>query len=59
MDYAYLDQYVSNNLLVDLTPYIEDGTLNVDNCSQDIINSGSVDGKVYSIAIGIRKYYRP
>ena len=53
MDYAYLDQYVSNNLLVDLTPYIEDGTLNVDNCSQDIINSGSVDGKVYSIAIGI------
>ena len=53
MDYAYLDQYVTNNLLVDLTPYIEDGTLNVDNCSQDIINSGSVDGKVYSIAIGI------
>lgn len=53
MDYAYLDQYVTNNLLVDLTPYIEDGTLNVDDCSQDIINSGSVDGKVYSIPIGV------
>lgn len=53
MDYAYLDQYVTNNLLVDLTPYIEDGTLNVDDCSEDIINSGSVDGKVYSIPIGV------
>lgn len=53
MDYAYLDQYVTNNLLVDLTPYIEDGTLNVDDCSQDIINSGSVGGKVYSIPIGV------
>ena len=53
MDYAYLDQYVTNNLLVDLTPYIEDGTLNVEDCSQDIINSGSVDGKVYSIPIGV------
>ncbi len=53
MDYAYLDQYVTNNLLVDLTPYIEDGTLNLDDCSQDIINSGSVGGKVYSIPIGV------
>lgn len=53
MDYAYLDQYVTNNLLVDLTPYIEDGTLNLDDCSEDIINSGSVGGKVYSIPIGV------
>ena len=27
MDYKYLQQYVNNNLLVDLTPYIEDGTI--------------------------------
>lgn len=53
MDYAYLDQYVTNNLLVDLTPYIEAGTINVDNCSPDIINSGAVDGKVYAIPIGV------
>ena len=26
MDYSYLQQYVSNGLLVDLTPYVEDGT---------------------------------
>lgn len=27
MDYKYLNQYVSNGLLVDLKPYIEDGTI--------------------------------
>ena len=27
MDYKYLQQYVNINLLVDLTPYIEDGTI--------------------------------
>ena len=25
MDYAYLDQYAKNNLLLDLTPYVEGG----------------------------------
>lgn len=53
MDYKYLNQYVSNGLLVDLTPYIEDGTLDVSNCNEDVLNAGSVDGGVYAICNGI------
>ena len=44
MDYKYLQQYVNNNLLVDLTPYIEDGTIDVGNCNQDVLNSAQVNG---------------
>ena len=45
MDYSYLAQYVAADLLVDLTPYVEDGTLDVSNVSQGILDAGSIDGK--------------
>lgn len=53
MDYAYLDQYAKNNLLLDLTPYVESGALNLDDANQDVLNSGKVDGKLYAVPIGI------
>ena len=53
MDYAYLDQYAKNNLLLDLTPYVENGTLKLDDANQDVLNSGKVDGKLYAVPIGI------
>lgn len=53
MDYSYLDQYVKNGLLVDLTPYIENGTLDVTNISENTMASGTVDGGVYAICAGI------
>lgn len=53
MDYKYLAQYANNGLLADLTPYIEDGTLDLSNASEDIITSGTVDGKVQALCIGI------
>jgi multiple sugar transport system substrate-binding protein len=53
MDYAYLDQYAQNNLLLDLTPYLENGTLNLDDANQDVLNSGKVNGKLYAVPIGI------
>ena len=40
MDYKYIQQYVNNDLLVDLTPYIENGTIDVSNCNEDVLNSG-------------------
>ena len=43
MDYSYLKQYVDAGLLTDLTPYVQDGTLDTSNISQSIIDSGSVD----------------
>lgn len=53
MDYMYIDQYVKNNLLVDLTPYIEDGSLDVSNISENTMASGTVDDGVYAICAGI------
>lgn len=52
MDYAYLSQYVENGVLADLTPYIEDGSLDMSNVEQSVIDSGSVDGKTYAISTG-------
>lgn len=52
MDYLYLDQYIKNGLLEDLTPYVENGTLNLDDVDPNIIESGMVDGKLYSVSIG-------
>lgn len=53
MDYKYLNQYVSNGLLVDLTPYIEDGTIDTSDCNQDVLNSGSVGDGLYALCNGI------
>lgn len=53
MDYAYFGQYVENGLLLDLTPYINDGTLRLDDADQNILLSGQIDGKTYGICNGI------
>lgn len=53
MDYKYLNQYVTNGLLVDLTPYVEDGTIDTVDCNQDVLNSGSVNGGLYALCNGI------
>lgn len=52
MDYMYLDQYVDNGLLLDLTPYIEDGTLDMSNISENVQESQKVDGKTYAVSLG-------
>ncbi len=53
MDYSFIDQYVKNELLVDLKPYIEDGTVEVSNISENTIASGTVNDGVYAICAGI------
>jgi ABC-type sugar transport system, periplasmic component len=53
MDYKYLAQYANNGLLADLTPYIENGTLDVSNASEDIIEAAKVGDGIYAICIGI------
>ena len=49
MDLQYYDQYVKNGLLLDLTPYIEDGTLNLEDADESILESAKVDGKTYAV----------
>ena len=52
MDYMYMDQYVDNGLLLDLTPYIEDGSLDMSNISENVQESQKVDGKTYAVSLG-------
>ena len=53
MDYQYLEMYVVNGLLEDLTPYIESGALDVSDVPESVINSGRVGDGIYAIPIGI------
>ena len=53
MDYQYLSQYVDNNLLVDLTPYMENGTLDMSKVNEGIVGSGSKNGGVYAVCLGV------
>ncbi|MDD3336290.1 MAG: extracellular solute-binding protein [Eubacteriales bacterium] len=53
MDYQYLSQYVQNNLLVDLTPYVTDGTLDIAQVNEGITGAGSIDGGLYAICLGV------
>lgn len=47
MNYSsYVEQYVDNNLLEDLGPYVEQGILDISSIDQSILDSGSVDGKL-------------
>ncbi|MDO5423956.1 MAG: ABC transporter substrate-binding protein [Eubacteriales bacterium] len=53
MVYAYLEQYAEENTLVDLTPYIEDGTIDVTNIADSVIETGKVGDGIYAICNGI------
>lgn len=53
MDYKYLEQYVSNGLLTDLSSYVEDETLDVSAVSDTILDSGKVGEGLYAIPLGI------
>lgn len=51
-DYSYLNQYQKSGQLADLTPFLNDGTINTDKIPESIIKSGSIDGKCYAISLG-------
>ncbi|WP_163539888.1 extracellular solute-binding protein [Gracilibacillus sp. YIM 98692] len=48
----YVNQYASQDLLEDLGPYVENGTINLEGVSETIIESGKVDGKLVGIPTG-------
>lgn len=53
MDYQYLSQYVENNLLVDLKPYVESGVLDISKVNEGITASGSIGDGLYAICLGV------
>ena len=52
MDYAKLAQYVENGVMAPLDDYVADGSLDLSNVAQSVIDSGSIDGKLYAISTG-------
>jgi multiple sugar transport system substrate-binding protein len=52
MDYAYINQYQSKNQLVDLTSYVGK-ELDLTDASKDMVASGTIDNKLYGVALGI------
>ena len=53
MDYLYYNQYVESQLLLDLSPYIADGTLQLNDVNEALLKTGMTDGKTYAICTGI------
>lgn len=53
MDIAYMDQYVGKEQLLDLTPYIESGAIDVSNISETGKEMGQINDKTYAFAAGV------
>lgn len=53
MDYLYIDQYVANGQLLDLTPYIESGALDMTNIPDNVLQMGVIGDGNYGIAAGV------
>ncbi|OAS82057.1 sugar ABC transporter substrate-binding protein [Metabacillus litoralis] len=53
MDMAYLSQYGEIGLLENLTPYIEDETIDVSSIDESVLTSGKIGDKMYGFTLGI------
>ena len=53
MDYLYISTYATNNTLADLTPYIQDGTIDVSGIDENILNSGKMNGVQAGLPLSI------
>lgn len=53
MDYAYINQYAKNDLVIDMYPYVESGVLNLDDCPETNWSAGVIDGKLAGICNGV------
>ncbi len=53
MDYSYIKQYSDKEQLLDLTPYIESGALDVSNIDDTVLQMGKIGDGTYGIAAGV------
>ncbi len=53
IDYSFLERSVSQDMLVELTPYLADGTLDLSGVDPGLISAGSINGRIYAICGGI------
>ena len=53
MDYKYINQYAEKNLLADLTPYTQNGTLDTSKINEGILKAGTVNSKLVAVCNGV------
>ncbi len=51
MDYLYISTYAKNNSLADLNEFIENGTIDVSGIDENLLNTGSIDGKMSGLVL--------
>lgn len=51
MDYLYLTTYAKNNSLADLQEFIDNGTIDVSGIDENLLRTGSVDGKMAAMVL--------
>lgn len=51
MDYQYITTYSENGSLADLTPFVEDGTIRIQDMDKRFFDCGVVDGRVRGIVL--------
>ena len=52
-DYAYIDQFVQADDLLDLTPYVESGALDISKISDNILETGKIGDGLYALCAGV------
>ena len=52
-DYAYISQFVESDDLLDLTPYVESGALDISKISDDILATGKIGDGLYALCAGV------
>jgi multiple sugar transport system substrate-binding protein len=55
-DYLYIGQWAGRGQLLDLTPYIQNKTIDVSKIPDSVVASGKIDGKLYGIPLGTTVY---
>jgi multiple sugar transport system substrate-binding protein len=51
-DYAYFIQYVTDDLLLPLDPFVESGVIDLSNVPAEAVDGGRVDGELYALNLG-------
>jgi multiple sugar transport system substrate-binding protein len=51
-DYAYLLQFVSRNLMADLSSFVQSKVINLDGVDETYLSGGRVGGKLYGVSLG-------
>ncbi len=52
-DYSRIAEWVAQDLMLPLDPYVENGTIDLSNVAETQSSGGKVDGKLYAVSLGI------